>query len=367
MRTVWVKPSSGSYPIIIKDSLLKDGITTLTSFIAPGKVAIVTNPELALLYGQALESSLKQQGFDVTLATIPAGESHKTLQSIETLISTLLTQKFERNSTIIALGGGVIGDMAGFAASIILRGIKFIQIPTSLLAQVDAAIGGKTGVNTAIGKNLIGTFYQPQAVLIDPTVLHTLPQRELRSGLAEVVKYGVIQHPNLFASLEQNASFLSQCTTQDNLALWTSLIEISCECKAEVVTKDEKEAGLRETLNFGHTIGHGIETAFNYTRYLHGEAIALGMIAAGRLSVSRNLWPQTCQDRLESLLQTLGFDTQADPINPQEIIAPLANDKKVKNGEIRFILPTKIGSTVTEKIPLPDIEAVLKGLIAHAQ
>ncbi len=367
-HTIWVKPPSGSYPIIIQPELLHTGLDTLVSFIKGKKVALITNPDLQPLYGKTITKELETKGFDVTEIAVPAGESFKTLEQVEKILHQLLEKQFERGSTVIALGGGIIGDMAGFAASILLRGVALIQVPTSLLAQVDAAIGGKTGVNTSVGKNLIGTFYQPKAVLIDPSVLSTLPVREVRCGLAEIVKYGVIQHPDLFKTLQKHAPVLSQCKPQGRPDIWTSLIQISCTCKAEVVSEDEKESDRRETLNFGHTIGHAIESAFDYTRYLHGEAVALGMIAAGRIAVALDIWNQAELTELENLLHNLGFETKLDAIEMDKLLTPLFNDKKIKNGKIRFILPTQIGKTLTtDAVTLTHCETVLKGMMAHGK
>jgi 3-dehydroquinate synthase len=261
---------------------------------------------------------------------------------------------------MIALGGGVIGDMTGFAAATWLRGINFVQVPTSLLAMVDAAIGGKTGVNHPDGKNLIGAFYQPRLVLIDPDVLKTLPVREFRAGMAEVIKYGIIWDAELFTQLEQ-AENLAQ-PRQIPAELLQEILTRSCQAKAVVVGKDEKETGLRAILNYGHTIGHAVESLTGYKLVNHGEAVGIGMVAAGKLAVKLEFWDQESQDRQQRLIEKSALPTKLpEGIDIDAIVDSLQTDKKVISGKVRFVLPTRIGAaTVTDKIPPQSVWEILQ-------
>ena len=303
---------------------------------------------------------MKLVGYEVSSCTLPAGERYKTLKSIQKIYDVALEQRLERSSTMVALGGGVIGDMTGFAAASWLRGINFVQVPTSLLAMVDASIGGKTGVNHPQGKNLIGAFHQPRFVLIDPFVLKTLPPRELRAGMAEVIKYGIIWDAELFAKLEESKR-LDQWRYLDEDLLGT-ILSRSCQAKADVVSKDEKEAGLRAILNYGHTIGHAVESLTGYKLVNHGEAVAIGMVAAGQIAVKLQLWQQDKAQRQDALIKKAGLPTQLPGgLDIEAIIDTLQTDKKVKDGKVRFILPTQIGQvTVTDQVPRDVIAQVLK-------
>lgn len=309
------------------------------------KILVISNPEIFNYYGETTLKSLKNAGFEVNYHLIRAGESYKNLHSITKIYDTALNHRLERSSTMVALGGGVIGDMTGFAAATWLRGINFIQIPTSLLAMVDASVGGKTGVNHPQGKNLIGAFYQPKLVYIDPLVLKTLPEREFRAGMAEVIKYGIIWDQDLFSQLE-NASRLDnlESISED---LLNTIITRSCQAKADVVSQDEKEAGLRAILNYGHTIGHAIESLTNYDTFVHGEAVAIGMVAAGKIALSLKLWTETEAQRQYQLIEKTGLPTQIpNHLNVDSIIEILQSDKKVKAGKVNFILPTQIGKVI---------------------
>lgn len=314
------------------------------------KILVVSNPEIFDYYGQITIDSLEKQGFEVNYHLIPAGENHKNLDSIAHIYDTALKCRLERNSTMIALGGGVIGDMTGFAAATWLRGINFIQIPTTLLAMVDASVGGKTGVNHPQGKNLIGAFYQPKFVLIDATVLKTLPEREFRAGMAEVIKYGVIWDKTLFEALE-NAQSIDSLNNFDGVLL-NDILTRSCQAKADVVSQDEKESGLRAILNYGHTIGHAIESLTNYETFIHGEAVAIGMVIAGRIAVKMGLWSDEEADRQDKLIVKAGLPTTIpDDLEIEDIIAHLQMDKKVKDGKVRFILPEAIGKvTIVDSV-----------------
>ncbi|RAP33939.1 3-dehydroquinate synthase [Candidatus Marinamargulisbacteria bacterium SCGC AG-439-L15] len=348
------------YDIHIGSGLLSQ----IAPFLAPFKLGknchIISTPEIYAHYGDKLSKTLNNEGYTVSSHTVPSGESHKTLDTVFECIGQLIDAKLERKDTIIALGGGVVGDVAGFVASTYLRGINLIQVPTSLLAQVDAAIGGKTGVNHPKGKNLIGTFYQPKLVLIDTDTLDTLPKEELLSGLAEVVKYGMILDSPLFDYMESHAAEIKTLTPKNHDAIWQHLIERSAKNKAVVIEKDEKEANLREILNFGHTIGHALEAATHYTTYRHGEAVAIGMCCASFLAHKLGILDREDHHRLCNLIMRLGFSTQFSSALIPDILTNLRTDKKIKDGEIRFILPIKIGATTVKKnISDDDITAAL--------
>jgi 3-dehydroquinate synthase len=347
-------------------AVVSGGLDHLGNWMQPlklgKKVLLVSNPSIFRSYGERAIASLQQAGFEVVQHTIAAGERYKTLASIQKIYDTALENRLERSSTIVALGGGVVGDMAGFAAATWLRGINFVQVPTSLLAMVDASIGGKTGVNHPQGKNLIGAFYQPRLVLIDPQVLNTLPAREFRAGMAEVIKYGIIWDAQLFEQLEQ-ASRLDQQRYLDPELLQT-ILSRSCEAKAHVVSKDEKEAGLRAILNYGHTIGHAVESLTGYRLVNHGEAVAIGMVAAGQIAVELGLWKQAESDRQHALIQKTGLPTQIPAeLDVEAIVDTLQTDKKVEAGRVRFVLPTQIGTVeVTDQVPSATVRQVLRQL-----
>ncbi|MEM1370500.1 MAG: 3-dehydroquinate synthase [Cyanobacteria bacterium P01_H01_bin.15] len=307
------------------------------------KVLLVSNPQIAKLYGQQVKTSLAEKGFDVSEHLIPAGESYKTLASIERIYDQALASHLERSSTILALGGGVVGDMAGFAAATWKRGLNFVQVPTSLLAMVDASIGGKTGANHPLGKNLIGAFYQPRVVWIDPTVLCSLPPREFRAGMAEVIKYGMIWDRELFQQLESTASPLTDPRTIDSELLSYILVR-SCQSKVDVVTQDETEQGLRAILNYGHTVGHAIESLTGYGKLVHGEAVALGMVAIAEIAVRSGLLTSEVNQRQRALIEKCGLPTQIPAeLEVEAIMGAMQHDKKVQAGKIKFIVPRDIG------------------------
>jgi 3-dehydroquinate synthase len=329
--------------------------------IQPGqKLLVVSNSAIFKHYGERLIRSLAQAGYEVRHHLLPAGERHKTLNSIQKLYDAALDFRLERKSAMVALGGGVIGDMTGFAAATWLRGIPFVQVPTSLLAMVDASIGGKTGVNHPHGKNLIGAFHQPRLVVIDPLVLKTLPAREFRAGMAEVIKYGVIWDAELFAALEA-APRLDQFRYLGD-ELLHSILTRSCQAKADVVSQDEKEAGLRAILNYGHTIGHAIESLMNYRGVNHGEAVAIGMVAAGYIAEAMEFWTKTETERQLALIQKSGLPTQIPAgLDFEEILTLLQADKKVQDGRVRFVMPKGIGaafvtSDITREVILNALE-----------
>ena len=303
METLTVNLGERSYPIHLGATILERTGELLHQAGLRGKVAVITNPTVAQLYLDAVHEALLHAGFEVTPILLPDGEEHKNLRSLATVYDRLIAERFERKSCLLALGGGVIGDLAGFAAATYLRGVPYVQVPTTLLAQVDSSVGGKTAVNHESGKNLIGAFYQPKLVLIDVDVLRSLPRRELVAGLAEVIKYGVIEHPDLFQLLEQKVEELVKLDRE----LLSRIIRISCSIKARVVEADEREDDQRAVLNFGHTIGHALEAATGYRQFLHGEAIGVGMVKAAALSVQQGFCDQQSYERIIKLVKKDGF------------------------------------------------------------
>lgn len=348
-----------SYQIAVVAGGLDDLGVWMSRLKLGKKVLVVSNPVIFKKYGERTLAALKLVGYEVSTCTLPAGERYKTLKSVQKIYDVALENRLERSSTIVALGGGVVGDMAGFAAATWLRGINVVQVPTSLLAMVDSSVGGKTGVNHPQGKNLIGAFYQPRFVLIDPLVLKTLPPREFRAGMAEVIKYGIIWDAELFDKLEA-AKRLDQLRYVDE-ELLSLILTRSCQAKADVVGKDEKEAGLRAILNYGHTIGHAVESLTGYKLVNHGEAVAIGMVAAGQIAVQLQMWKSEEAQRQDALIEKTGLPTQLPSgLDIDAIVDSLQTDKKVKDGKVRFILPTQIGAvTITDQVPADVIRQVL--------
>ncbi|HET6515778.1 MAG TPA: 3-dehydroquinate synthase [Thermodesulfovibrionales bacterium] len=311
------------------------------------RIAIISNPTVYGLYGEPLTNTLRNLGNTVDVVIVPDGEEYKDLLWTYYIHGELLKRRLDRSSALIALGGGVIGDITGFVASTYMRGISFIQIPTTLLAQVDSSVGGKTGVNHPLGKNMIGTFYQPRLVWTDVNTLKTLPRREFLAGIAEVVKYGVIWDEEFIRFLEEKRE---RILGLDDSAV-SSIIKRSCEIKAEVVSKDEREAGPRAILNYGHTIGHAIETATGYTAYLHGEAVAIGMLREARLSCLLGLLDSGDGERIGSLIESYGLPTKMPSgIDIDKIISSMELDKKAVRGELKFALPEKMGSVKVREV-----------------
>jgi len=337
MNTIQVHLGDRSYPIYMGEGNLNNP-ELLTQHIKSKQVVVVTNETIAPLYLQNVIAHLQQ--FQVETVILPDGEQYKTLASMDIIFDALLTKQYSRNATLIALGGGVIGDVAGFAAACYQRGIPFIQIPTTLLAQVDSSVGGKTGVNHALGKNMIGAFYQPQCVIIDIKVLDTLDDRQLSAGIAEVIKYGLIRDAEFFAWIEAN---IEKILARDKQAL-TYIIERSCLSKAEIVAADERESGIRAILNLGHTFGHAIETGAGYGTYLHGEAVAIGTCQAADLSRRMGWLSDADVRRIVDLFKKALLPTEP-PVNlsAEECIELMAVDKKNVDGEIRLILLKSIG------------------------
>ncbi|MFT0211410.1 3-dehydroquinate synthase [Pseudomonas sp. F1_0610] len=354
MRTLNVDLADRAYPIYIGQNVLSN-TSCFKQHIAGKQVAIVTNTTVAPLYLQTVKSTLVD--YKVTEIILPDGESFKNWETLQLIFDALLTEKNDRRTTIIALGGGVIGDMAGFAAASYQRGINFIQVPTTLLSQVDSSVGGKTGINHPLGKNMIGAFYQPQAVVIDSTTLNTLPQREISAGLAEVIKYGLICDYSFLEWLEQHI--------EDLLALNTEAlvyaIERSCAAKAAVVAADERETGLRATLNLGHTFGHAIEAEQGYGNWLHGEAVAAGTVMALQMSYLLGWLTQEQRNRGIRLLQAAKLPViPPQGMCPADFLKHMSVDKKVLDGQLRLVLLEDLGKAcVTAGYPLTVLEQVL--------
>jgi len=324
------------------------------------RCAIITDTNVERQYGRASLDSLKRAGFEPALVTVPPGERSKSLNVVEKCYDRLAAHRLERNSFIVAVGGGVVGDLAGFVAATYLRGIPFVQVPTTLLAQVDSSVGGKVGVNLRAGKNLVGAFHQPKLVLCDLDALGTLPQREFRAGLAEVIKYGIIYDARLFASLEKN---LHRLLALDGKAV-EAVVARCCNIKAEVVSQDERESGLRSILNFGHTIGHAIEAISGYEKYLHGEAISIGQVAAARLSAMTLGLSSGDVQRITQLFARADLPTSIELTNRDRtrLLDAMRLDKKVSGGETRFVLAECIGKVRWgQRVPMKLIEAVLDG------
>jgi len=346
-----------SYPIYIGVDLANLG-KIAKSFPLGKQVLVVSDDCVYHFYGDKVKSSLKENGFKVNTACVPEGEASKSLFQVEKLYTYCAEFKLDRSATIFSLGGGVIGDLAGFVASTYLRGINFVSLPTTLLAQVDASIGGKVGVDLPAGKNLVGSFYQPKFVYTDLKTLRTLKPRQIREGLAEIVKYGVIKDGELFSYLEKNVTKLR--TLDKEVA--QLIIEKSVKIKAKVVEEDEQEEkGKRQILNFGHTIGHAIEAATDYKRYTHGEAVSLGMIAAARISEKLGFINQDPVERLRELLKTVSLPVKMEKVDEDKLWDVLYRDKKVRAGRLIFVLPRDIGDVfLTSEVPPGVIKEVFR-------
>ncbi len=349
MQTLTVALGERSYPIFVGSNLLSRN-DLYSPHIHGKQVCIVTNETVAPIYLDHLKSSLNL--FQVSVVVLPDGEAHKNLTTLNEIFTSLLAEKHNRTTTLIALGGGVVGDMTGFAAACYQRGVNFIQIPTTLLSMVDSSVGGKTGVNHPMGKNMIGAFYQPQAVIADISLLKTLPAREVSAGLAEVIKYGLISDADFFVWLEQNIELL---IGGDEAALTYAVLR-SCENKAGVVAQDEHEGGIRAILNLGHTFGHAIETAQGYGNWLHGEAVATGMVMAADLSMRRGDISKDDLQRIINLLQRANLPTKAPAdMTPEQFVELMGVDKKVLDGRLRLVLLKALGQAIVTS----DIDTML--------
>nr|WP_267877453.1 bifunctional shikimate kinase/3-dehydroquinate synthase AroKB [Massilia sp. PDC64] len=345
-----------SYPIAIGRGLLDDASLLNRHIGGSGKVAIVTNTTIAPLYLDKVAAPLRAAGREVVPIILRDGEEFKNWESLNEVFDALLANKCDRKTTLVALGGGVIGDMTGFAAATYMRGVPFVQIPTTLLAQVDSSVGGKTGINHPLGKNMIGAFYQPRAVIADTATLDTLPDRELSAGLAEVIKHGAILDAAFFDWIEAN---IGKLVARDHAAL-AHAIARSCEIKADVVARDEREGGLRAVLNFGHTFGHAIEAGLGYGAWLHGEAVGCGMVMAADLSRRLNLIDDAAVDRVRALVKAAGLPVVAPDLGIERWIELMEVDKKNEGGAIKFILLKPLGSPSITNAPRELLEATLE-------
>ena len=353
MQSIPVRLAHASYDILVGAGVFENLEENLERAGLRAPFLVISQPRIFKAVGQHLKSRFPT-------ALIPDGERAKTLTAVSRLLDRMVELKLTRQSTVIALGGGVAGDVSGFAASIYMRGIPLVQVPTTLLAQVDSSIGGKTGVNHRAGKNLIGTFYQPRLVLSDPLVLRKLPEREYASGLYEALKYGVIRDPALFEDFERNSAIFLK---RDPEAI-ERLVARCAAIKADVVMSDEKEGDLRRILNFGHTVGHGLEAAARYQRIKHGEAVGYGMVAAARIGCALEKLTDYDRARIEHAIGSLGRLPALNGVNSKDVLRALQHDKKVKDGALHFVLPRAIGRVeITPDVPFEVVRDVVKGIL----
>ncbi len=365
METVTVNLGPRSYSICIGRGTLADlGVLLHKQHFTARRVAMVTDSVVGKIYREKVVATLTAAGFDPWVIEIPAGEEHKNLAWLAFLYDKLIEGHIERRSPLVALGGGVIGDMAGFAAATFQRGLPFVQVPTTLLAQVDASVGGKTAINHSAGKNLIGAFYQPRLVVIDVETLTTLPRREFLAGVAEVIKYGVILSPDLFSLMEEQLPALLHLDP----ALLTTVVQTCCQLKALVVEEDETEGDYRAILNFGHTLGHAIESATEYKDFLHGEAVAIGMAFAVHLSHQRGLCSAATKERVCRLLKKAGLPAVIPKtLSRENLLLGLETDKKVAGGKVKFVGIEEIGRTRFEYLSAQEIIGHLRRGLQHAR
>lgn len=356
MKTLELELGERSYPIHIGSQLI-DRADLYKKHLKGSFTAVVTNQTVAPLYADRVVKTLESLGQKVRLVVLPDGEVYKTWETLQKIFDALLESGADRKSTLIALGGGVIGDMTGFAAASYMRGIRFIQVPTTLLSQVDSSVGGKTGINHPLGKNMIGAFYQPQAVIADLDTLKTLPPKELAAGLAEVVKHGAIADADFFSWIEKNIEPLNACEPK----AMEHAVQRSCEIKSQIVALDEKEGGVRATLNFGHTFGHAIEAGMGYGEWLHGEAVGCGMVLAADLSVRTGRLTKDDYQRIKNLVTALKLPSAPPKLGVSRYIDLMSVDKKAEGGEVRYILLDGIGrstiKTVDEPLVVQTLEA----------
>jgi 3-dehydroquinate synthase len=361
VRTLNVELAERTYPIHIGAGLLARP-ELVTAHLKQKRAAIVTNTTLERLYLGPLLEMLGSAGVETMQVVLPDGEAHKDWQTLNAIFDSMLAARCERGTTLIALGGGVVGDIGGFAAAVYQRGIPFIQIPTTLLAQVDSAVGGKTAINHPLGKNMIGAFYQPQVVIADTDTLQTLPERELAAGLAEIIKYGFIRDPDFLGWLEAN---MDRLLARESEAI-AYAVEQSCRNKAEVVAVDEREGGLRAILNFGHTFGHAIEAGTGYGTWLHGEAVGAGMVLAARLSERMGYIGSEDVERVARLVARIGVRVTPPDLGRERWLDLMGHDKKVEGGRLKFVVLKSIGEAIVTEAPAPALDAVLDSAAVNA-
>ncbi|MDA0692404.1 MAG: 3-dehydroquinate synthase [Nitrospinae bacterium] len=358
MKRLTIDLGDRSYDIRVGRHLLQQTGAWVTELTNPSRVVIITHPSINRLYGEKLSSSFSGTGVPIDFIEVPEGEKSKSLQQAEKIFDSLLEWKCDRQTVLVALGGGVIGDLTGFIAATYVRGVPFVQIPTTVLSQVDSSVGGKTAVNHPRGKNMIGAFYQPRLVVADLETLETLPEKEFKAGLAEIIKYGVIEDAALFHYLETETQ---KILSHDNDAL-AHIVATSCAIKARVVEKDERESHYRMVLNFGHTVGHAIESLTGYSSFIHGEAVAIGMVVAAKLSQIMGYCSEDVPRRISNLLEKFGLPTQLPNLKVEDIIQSIYLDKKTAHKKIRFILVKDIGSVeIVDSVPESPIKEALGG------
>lgn len=358
MNITKVNTPSAAYEVRISGGLIAEIGRHLQDLFPPQtRMMVITDRNVGKLYGDKVVESLIGAGFDFRIFQLPPGELQKSLATAAQLFDVLLLMGIDRSSALIALGGGVVGDLVGFVAATFMRGIPFVQVPTSLIAQVDSSVGGKVGVNHPMVKNLLGTFYQPALVLTDPQTLYTLPSEEYIAGLGEVVKYGMIRAPELFSYLEQHyGAVLSLEPRALEFVIGTCVAS-----KAAVVAEDEREKGLRIILNFGHTVAHALEATTGYSKFRHGEAVAIGLVCESRLAVRLGLLPREVEERLSILLGRLGLPTKQELVAPEQLLQLMLLDKKVSAGKMKFALPKAIGEAIiVEAVQASDVLACLR-------
>lgn len=351
------------YPIVVKPGAIKE-VGHLVKGRVRGKQAFVlTHARIRRLYGRPVEQSLRSNGFQVKVIVLPEGETTKSLKMVEEVIAKLIKSQADRSAFLVALGGGVIGDLAGFVASIYMRGIDFVQVPTTLLAQIDSSVGGKVAVNHQLGKNLIGAFLQPRLVVTDPLVLRSLAKRQLKAGLAEMIKAAIIADHQFFRLLKKK---MNELLALDINSLSWAIVR-SCKIKALVVEKDEQEHGLRAILNYGHTVGHALETYHQYQKYLHGEAVAIGMVVAAKIAEANHVLTSSQADEQIAVIKQAGLPIKGNRENINKLITIMKTDKKASNGEIKFVLTPKIGhARISKKIAPFSVHRVLKAVLGSA-
>ncbi|HNP86651.1 MAG TPA: 3-dehydroquinate synthase [Kouleothrix sp.] len=362
-----ITTTAGSYPILVGSGLLRELPAQLAALGLRGRLWLISDSAVFPHYGPQIEGNLRDQGYTVSSHVVPSGEASKELATVAGCYDWMIAGNVERRDAVLALGGGVVGDLAGFVAATVLRGIAFVQLPTTLLAMVDSALGGKTGVNHPLGKNLIGAFHQPRLVLSDTDTLATLAPRELRAGWAEVIKHGVIRDAGLFALLERYAA--EQSVLDATAAVLPALIRRAARVKVDVVNADERETGERMLLNYGHTLGHAVEAAGGYGALLHGEAVAIGMDLAGQIAARLGMWAEADVLRQRQLLHAYGLPTALpEQMDPEDLLERTLRDKKVRAGRVRWILPTAIGhALVRDDVPEALVHDVLTQHADHTQ
>ncbi|MBN1476708.1 3-dehydroquinate synthase [Candidatus Sumerlaeota bacterium] len=356
MTRITVELGERAHPILIGSDLLDQAADRVLEVLRPSHVIIVAQPTVGPSYGQRVLSSFERQGIPVSLTEVPDGEEAKCFAEIERLSDTMLAHRLPRQACLVTVGGGAVGDMGGFAAAIHMRGIAFVQIPTTLLAMVDASVGGKTGINTPRGKNLVGAFWQPRLVLADLDTLGTLAPRQMRAGMAEVIKHGVIADSALFEAIEAHAS-----PSEPDRDLLTLAVRRSCEIKAAVVAEDEREGGRRMILNLGHTIGHAVENLGGYHDLLHGECVAIGMVVAAEIAEDLGMASADVPARIEGLCERAGLPTRIPSMPWPRLLDVMRSDKKVAGDRLRFVLPRCIGQVIIrDDVPLDVVERVFR-------